>query len=288
MFRRAAGAQAATMAHKMGLFKPADGVTDASTQIVRDFTAWVLSSHTPSPLQHEPAASLPDPEANLACSHPSKSFFRSTWEYSSCYDEQYKTALCYGPILSLWYQNILSGICQLLIPEIAAAPVLDLRHVVEAQLLHSKISFETLTELYYLRNGFDSGNMMLLYCLAVLSFATLAERQSAKTVTDLESMEDTRSTFILAAKGLHDQGKNYFMSAIISRILQSQLPPEDVDILSQYCCLRNEPTTVQEARAAHVRAQYPLSIVNMTDVPEGQGLENMIKKYEELALKQVS
>ncbi|KAM3464907.1 hypothetical protein NHJ6243_001973 [Beauveria neobassiana] len=68
------GAQASAMAYKMGLFKLPDEVTDPpSLQIVRDFTAWGLyygisfqcyHLMTPSPLQYEPAAPLPDPDTN--------------------------------------------------------------------------------------------------------------------------------------------------------------------------------------------------------------------------------
>ncbi|PMB70555.1 Nitrogen assimilation transcription factor nirA [Beauveria bassiana] len=187
-----------------------------------------------------------------------------------------------------WYHNIMSGICQLLISKLGDSTVSSLRLAAEAQLVHSKICFETILRLYYLRNGYDGGNMLLLHCLAVLSFNALAERQSPGTVTDLASQEDKRNTLILAAKGLHDQGKNYFMSATISRVLQSQMAPEDLDIVSQYCTSHSEQPTVQQARAEHVKAQYPLNIVNMSDVPEEQRLGNMIKQYEELAIQQVS
>ncbi|KAM3464906.1 hypothetical protein NHJ6243_001972 [Beauveria neobassiana] len=182
----------------------------------------------------------------------------------------------------------MSGICQLLISELGDSPVSSLRLAAEAQLVHSKICFETILRLYYLRNGYDGGNMLLLHCLAVLSFNALAERQSPGAVTDLASQEDKRSTLILAAKGLHDQGKNYFMSATISRVLQSQMAPEDLDIVSQYCTSHSEQPTVQQARAEHVKAQYPLNIVNMSDVPEEQRLGNMIKQQEELAIQQVT
>ncbi|KAF1737343.1 Nitrogen assimilation transcription factor nirA [Beauveria bassiana] len=345
------GAQASAMAYKMGLFKLPDEVTDPSLQIVRDFTAWGLyycisfqcyHVMTPSPLQYEPAAPLPDPDTNpewygefllqypsnqktIPMNYPHWTKFKfDIWcilrpvadelfnkeeksdpatcrqMYTRAFEKMMSLYSALPPQLSpmqvvfplhmgihTWYHNIMSGICQLLISELGDSPVSSLRLAAEAQLVHSKICFETILRLYYLRNGYDGGNMLLLHCLAVLSFNALAERQSPGAVTDLASQEDKRSTLILAAKGLHDQGKNYFMSATISRVLQSQMAPEDLDIVSQYCTSRSEQPTVQQARAEHVKAQYPLNIVNMSDVPEEQRLGNMIKQYEELAIQQV-
>ncbi|KAJ6782478.1 hypothetical protein PWT90_07884 [Aphanocladium album] len=240
------GTQAVSMAHAMGLFKPADGVTDASTQIVRDFTAWGLYSGisfqcyhlmTSSPLQHEPAAPLPDPDADPAwygeflLQYPSNpailpmNYPRWTklkydiWSIlRPVADELFNKEERSDPasrqqifiqafekfMVSQHYAGHLSA------PDSgdSAAPVSNLRDTVEAQMLRSKISHETIIRLYYLRNGFDGANMLFLHCLAVLSFATLAERQSSENATDLTSQEDTRSTLILAAKGLYDQGKN--------------------------------------------------------------------------------
>jgi hypothetical protein len=48
----------------------------------------------------------------------------------------------------------------------------------------------------------------------------------------------------------------------------------------------NEDPALQAARARHVKAQYPLNIVNMTSDPEARRLENMVKQYEHLAVEQ--
>ncbi|KAJ3493402.1 hypothetical protein NLG97_g4751 [Lecanicillium saksenae] len=364
------GFQAAAMAYEIGLFKPANGVIEPDVHTVRDYTAWCLyfcikwvvlfgtfledssvfisvSSFQcyllmkPSPVQHEPAAALPDPDANpgwygefllqypsnptlipmhypqwtrfkfsiLSIVRPVSRELYDTEErsdaatrrqlYTRVFDElkilyarlppQLSPAQVVLPLhmtIHLWYHNIMMSVGQLLIPEIGESSASSLRQAVESQLSRSKISFETIMRLYYLRNGYADGNILLLHCLAILSFMTLGEIQAPAALA--APPEDTRSTIILAAKGLFDLGKNYFISATIFRVLQGQMAPEDVGILSQYCGSGSEPPTVQDAHVAHVKAQYPLTIVSMTNVPERHRLENMIKDLMELAVEQTS
>lgn len=190
-------------------------------------------------------------------------------------------------------------VCQLLAPNEGAAqlvnPLGDAEaHVAdplgdaEVQLVHSKICFETVMRLYYLRNGYEGGNMILLHFLAVLSFMALGEEIGISTPGAIGSaywQEDTRSTLILTAKGLHEQGMNYFLGATISHVLRNQMAANDAAILDRHCTTSEDPV-LNEARAMHVKAQYPLNIAKMTNDPETQRLENIIKQYESLAVEQ--
>lgn len=179
--------------------------------------------------------------------------------------------------------------CQLLIPETGdeSLPKTTLDHI-RTQFTHSKVCFETVIRLYYLRNGYEGGNMLLLHCLAVLSFTALADLGSPSSydVNSSSSFEDSRSTLILTAKGLDDQSKSYFMGATISTVLRGQMAVEDLDILARYCITTGEASRPQEARAQHVKAQYPLNIVKMNTHPESERLETMFKRYEALAIEQ--
>jgi hypothetical protein len=178
------------------------------------------------------------------------------------------------------------AVCQLLIPEEGDTGASETSSDVNAQLLNSKICFETIIRLYYLRNGYEGANMTLLHYLAVLSFMALGDIGLSPSAADSASQQDTRGTLILAAKGLYDQGKNYFMSDTVSHVLRNQMAHGDLAILAQYCTTMNEDPALQAARARHVKAQYPLNIVNMTSDPEARRLENMVKQYEHLAVEQ--
>ncbi|EJP70441.1 nitrate assimilation regulatory protein nirA [Beauveria bassiana ARSEF 2860] len=208
--------------------------------------------------------------------------------------------------LHLWYHNIMINILQLLAPEVAsevasevaleAAPEAgarlssEMHGDVEAQLVYSRICFETIMRLYYLRNGYEGSDMILVHFLTVLSFMALGGNtgNSNPGAGAATSQEETRSTLILTAKGLYEQGNNFFVSVTILHVLRIQMAAEDVDILGQYCAAVSDDPGQKKARALYSRAQYPLNIVKMTDTPENQRLENMIKKYEKLGVEQTS
>ncbi|KAM3493384.1 hypothetical protein MY3957_003297 [Beauveria namnaoensis] len=139
-----------------------------------------------------------------------------------------------------------------------------------------------------LRNGFEGNDMILVHFLTVLSFMALGgdvgnSSPGARTAT---SQEEIRSTLIPAAKGLCERGKNFFVSVTILHILRNQMAAEDVDILSRYCAAASDGSGGKKARALYSRAQYPVNIVKITQAPENQRLEIMIKKYEELSMEQ--
>lgn len=160
---------------------------------------------------------------------------------------------------------------------------------IEAQLVHSKVCFETIIRLYYLRNGYEGGNMILLHCLAVLSFMALASdlvSSNAGTTDSSSSQEAARSTLILAAKGLYDQGQNFFISAMILHVLRKQMDAYDADILGRHTITMGEDPRLNKARVSHVRTLYPLNIVKSSSHQESQRLENLFKEYESLAIDQ--
>ncbi|KAM3479772.1 hypothetical protein MY5147_001545 [Beauveria neobassiana] len=273
------GVQAAAIAQEMGMFDADRGTLDKSQRIVQGFTAWALYFFL-GQVHDQPATTFPDPDEE------------PQW---------------YGEFLfHLWYHNIMINILQLLAPEVAsevasevaleAAPEAgarlssEMHGDVEAQLVYSRICFETIMRLYYLRNGYEGSDMILVHFLTVLSFMALGGNtgHSNPGAGAATSQEETRSTLILTAKGLYEQGNNFFVSVTILHVLRIQMAAEDVDILGQYCAAVSDDPGQKKARALYSRAQYPLNIVKMTDTPENQRLENMIKKYEKLSVEQTS
>jgi hypothetical protein len=174
---------------------------------------------------------------------------------------------------------------------VEAAPLLEIPGKIEAEMVHSKICFETIIRLYYLRHGYEGGNMVLLHFLAVISFMALTKdlgTYSRGSMDSASSQDATRSTLILAAKGLHDQSQNFSISAMILHVLRNQMAAADVNILGGYCTTTSEDPKLSEARGLHIKAQYPLNIVRMTNHPKSQRLEEMLRKSHSQAMDQAS
>src|SRR6202000_2793882 len=112
-------------------------------------------------------------------------------------------------------------------PEAAAADPKRLRPL--EFLAESKRSFETILRLYYLRHGFESSGIYVAHGLNVLANMALARVKFA-TESSGEELDDARSTLFLAAKGLNEQGKNYYLTYVLFRVLVQEMDPADVRI----------------------------------------------------------
>ena len=159
-----------------------------------------------------------------------------------------------------------------------------------ALLSHSRVCFETILRLYYLRHGFEHSDIYITHHLQVLAFMALdqlrsTEPKSPDPPSETSRLDDVRSALILAAKGLSDQGRNYYTPFALFHIVRSEMSTEDVDTLYKWINIRREDDEASKVRAKHVLAQYPVNLVNMTDHPEKQRLGEVIKKYANLALE---
>ena len=167
--------------------------------------------------------------------------------------------------------------------------------------------------LYYLRHGFEYSDTYLTHHLAILAFMTSGQMKridgtsgadlngSASTPAPASGLpngfdedndnghdheDDIRSTMILAAKGLSDQGRNYYTPLALSQVLRREMSEADADALYKWINVRRDDDTdaTSHGRAKHVQAQYPVGLVNLADDPEKQRLGNIIKKYADLAM----
>lgn len=59
---------------------------------------------------------------------------------------------------------------------------------------------------------------------------------------------------------------------------------EDLDALDQHVTAWGGDSASNDVRAAHVKAQYPVNIVRMTDYSDSNRLGNMIRQYSDMAL----
>ena len=96
----------------------------------------------------------------------------------------------------------------------------------------------------------------------------------------LPDQEILRSTLILCATGLRSQAKSYHVCNLAYFGLQSQMRPEDLQLLLTYVkppAETNMPPLDHEAVTS-----WPLPIISMSDDPKKSALNKMVKDYENL------
>lgn len=160
---------------------------------------------------------------------------------------------------------------------------------VQLELAHSRICFETIMRQYYLRHGFETADAQLAHNLVILAYKGLSHLKPL-TGDDkmpdriLTSREEARSTLILAAKGLSDQGKNYFFALALFQIIRSEMTDDDLDVLHRFVTLNNDDLDSHMLRTKHIRAQYPVDIIKMTENHDVRRLSNLIERYSDMRL----
>ena len=169
-------------------------------------------------------------------------------------------------------------------PEAAMADPKRLRPL--ELLAESKRSFETILRLYYLRHGFEHSDTYMAHGWNVLANMALARIKSATKPSNQE-LDDARSTLLLAAKGLNEQGKNYYVYYVLFRVLVQELDPADVNAMKTFLSPRRDDSEADQLRTKHVHAQYPVNIQGLWDNPDRQRLCNRVKP-EEMGLEGLS
>jgi hypothetical protein len=183
-------------------------------------------------------------------------------------------------ICSLLYHNVLINLGDRLAgPETVLA---DPRSV-EPLLADSKRSYETLLRLYYLRHGFESADVYLAHGLNFLAKMAMARMKSAANPTDQE-LDEARSTLLLAAKGLNEQGKNYHLTYVVFRFLVKGMDPADVNIMQTFLSLRGDDGETNQLRMKPVYVQYPANDVRLGDNPDSQRICNLKTNLEDLSI----
>lgn len=177
------------------------------------------------------------------------------------------------------------NLCQRLVD--SADPIPGLENP-RALLANSEAYFETLMRLYYLRHGFEAPDMPIMQDLVVFSYMAMTKMKSltsSSATSSLAVIGDARATLILAAKGLHDQGHNYYMSRVMYDIFQKQMSSEDAELMGRFVDEKKEEREVEQLRTKHMQSQSTVNIVKRTKDSEMQRLSNMVKEYADMAAK---
>ncbi|KAH8646343.1 hypothetical protein BX600DRAFT_490687 [Xylariales sp. PMI_506] len=139
-------------------------------------------------------------------------------------------------------------------------------------------NWETLLRLYYLRHGFDSADMFLTQTLVVLGFLTTntlppapEPSQPAPTPAAAADLEANRSSLILAAKGLRDQGRIFYLSRVTLSLLEGGMRPEEKQLLGQINDLHDYSRDKRRLQLHETRAR--------TGDTDAKRLDNLVQRY---------
>lgn len=153
---------------------------------------------------------------------------------------------------------------------------------------------ETILRLYYLRHGFEKGDMMLVHFIVRFAFSSLAKLEAlapahvlaspspgASTAPEPPSppapakeagafdLEDIRAALVLAERGLSDQGRSFYFPQTLFHVIQSRLGPEESRIVLQHAGVPEEDFETRQKRAMHILSSYPVRD-NTADAPLGE------------------
>ena len=113
---------------------------------------------------------------------------------------------------------------------------------------------ETLIRLHYLRHSFDALDVVTTIFLVVLgsvSVRVVAGQTGSKQQHDA-------STFLLCAKGLHDQGRNFYLAAMMFDMLADLVDPGNQALLGDLAKIRGEFAGV-EVKPERVHMEWSVS-----------------------------
>ncbi len=140
-------------------------------------------------------------------------------------------------------------------------------------------NFEVVLRLYYLRHGFDHCDPYLGRCLAQLAFLTL-QRMASCPPPNPSELASLRATVVLAAKGLYDQGQNYFVDKAMLCTVQAKMGPDERQLLGQVVADAEIVAPSVAAQMRHVRSRVLPSAISFRDDPEVHRLGRLVEELK--------
>ncbi|KAI2631054.1 hypothetical protein GGR54DRAFT_628061 [Hypoxylon sp. NC1633] len=161
---------------------------------------------------------------------------------------------------------------------------------------HAEVRLETLLRLYYLRHSYESYDPLLMHWLTFLGDTMLQKLNSADggpAAMSFRELESLRSTLILCAKGLYDQGRNYHIAVLVYRLLRDRMKANDVDLVRThlFSTSPSDPTSSKNdddppLMMEYVEAQWLAPVSAESSGPARKTLDYLLREYEKLSLEQ--
>lgn len=141
----------------------------------------------------------------------------------------------------------------------------------------SKACFETLLRVYYLRHGFEALDISLVQFLHLLGFSALRDISLAeKGSTTYEAL---RSTLLLCAKGMQEQGQNYHVSEVVFRLFRYSMSLDDAQLLKEVI-ETEEYDDHLDHMIGEIRSLWPIGMFSMVDENVDRTLNHFIRWWE--------
>ncbi|KAK4225056.1 hypothetical protein QBC38DRAFT_511316 [Podospora fimiseda] len=141
----------------------------------------------------------------------------------------------------------------------------------------ARIHYETVLRLYYLRHGFEGFDPFLTSALLTNAFLTIEEikacRESRPPPSHSSSrpscpkggevdLDSLRSTLVLCAKGLYDQGKSFYLGQPLFKLVRDGMDEQEKELLRGFAVLQNEDAKDEEMRAGLTKELWQLAAVD--------------------------
>ena len=144
----------------------------------------------------------------------------------------------------------------------------------------AKLRLETVLRLYYLRHGFENYDLVMVLFLSMVGFMQLDGLKSP----DPEMDEGRRSTLVLSAKGLRDQGRNFYLSEVVFCMLEGAIGEENRRLLTEIAIVAEEDKERTVMISEYVQSAWPIDITSIVHDPEEKRLGNLVKAVEKTAI----
>lgn len=149
-------------------------------------------------------------------------------------------------------------------------------------LSYAKLELETLVRLYYLRHSFEYYDPFMMHFLLLIGYATL-EELTADADSEPVTRNSLRSILILCAKGLHDQGRNYYTAQVVFRLIRDKFQPEDREFLKRFT-QSDDAEDEKPLMALNIQSSWPIPFINVNQDPSLSMLENLVRDYNKMSL----
>ena len=152
--------------------------------------------------------------------------------------------------------------------------------------MHARAHLETLVRLYYLRHSFDSLDIIIILFLLMLGSISVRVLASSSNESEKEGRERGQSygakrrdasTFLLCAKGLHDQGRNQYLSSLMFTMLAGLVDSRDEVLVDNLARIRAEFKGT-EVKPEYVHMEWP--VYSWID-PENRSMGKILETVED-------
>lgn len=148
----------------------------------------------------------------------------------------------------------------------------------------TRIRFQTLVRLYYLRHGYEAMDVFLVAPLMLHAYECIDALAAIDEQTPIHKLEALRSTLILVTKGLYTQRQNHYLAEALFRVVRGCMQASGVALFRGILNMDERMVDEKLHMVQAVRSHWPVSIVRKGNV-DSYFLTNLVESYAELNME---